>query len=126
MEPGIAGSLNGSDLLFLALTALVAGGTSLAVFLACYYWFRRQQCKARENIFQALIQAGRKPEEFFLSGPEMAASGEVVAQFRVNQGKQVVSVLESCGRRFIHIDGDLPPQERAKMIRYLKSEGFVS
>jgi hypothetical protein len=44
----------------------------------------------------------------------------------VNQGKQVVSVLEADGRRFIHVDGELSAPERANMVRYLKSEGFMS
>jgi len=54
------------------------------------------------------------------------ACGELVARFKVNHGKQVVSVLESDGKRFIHVVGELSAPERAKMIRYLKSEGFMT
>jgi len=52
--------------------------------------------------------------------------GELIAQFKVNRGKQVVSLFESEGKRFIHVDGELSPKERTKMVRYLKSEGFMS
>lgn len=126
MESSIASAFKGGDLISLALVAVVAGGTSLAVFLACYYWFRYEQRRIRKKILQAIVQAGSDPEELLLVGPDMEAHGEIVAQFKLNHGKQVVSVLESSGVRFIHIDGDLAPHERAKMMRYLKSEGFVS
>ena len=52
--------------------------------------------------------------------------GELIAQFKVNHGKQVVSVLESDGKRYIHVVGELSPNERTKMVSYLKSEGFMS
>ena len=40
--------------------------------------------------------------------------------------KKGAFVLESDGKRFIHVDGELSPNERLKMVNYLKSEGFMS
>ncbi len=114
------------DILFLAITAAVAAGVSFAVFMGCLYWFRREQRRLQKKILQAIAEAGRDPEELFLSGRDASSYGELVAQFKVNQGKRVVSLLESDGRRFIHVDGELSAVERAKMVRYLKSEGFMS
>ena len=126
MEFIAATGLKTDDLLFLALTVAVAVCASLAVFLACFYWFRREQRRLQKRIFKAIAESGRNPEELFLTGRDAMAYGELVAQFKVNQGKQVVSVLESDGKRFIHVDGELSPNERTKMVRYLKSEGFMS
>ncbi len=114
------------DVLFLALTAAVAAGAALVVFIACFYWFRREQRRLQKKILQAIAKSGRDPEEIFLTGSDIITSGELVAQFKVNHGKQVVSVLESDGKRFIHVDGELTGPERAKMVRYLKSVGFMS
>jgi hypothetical protein len=112
-----------NDLVFLAITALVAASASLAVFMACFYWFQRH---LQKRIFKAIADSSRHPEEQFLTGRDASAYGELVAQFKVNQGKQVVSVLESDGKRFIHVVGELSVEERTKMVRYLKSEGFMS
>ena len=79
-----------------------------------------------KRILRAVTDAGRHPEDLFLTGKDAVAYGELIAQFKVNQGKQVVSVLESDGKRFIHVVGELSPIERTKMVRYLKSEGFMS
>lgn len=115
------------DLLFLALTAAVAAFAALAVFAICFrYWFRGEQRRMQKRILNAINEAGRQPEDIILTGRDTEAFGELIAQFKVNQGKQVVSVLESDGRRFIHVEGDLTPSERSKVVRYLKSEGFMS
>ncbi len=114
------------EVLFLTLTAAVAAGASLVVFIACFYWFRREQRRLQKKILHAIANSDPDPDKIFLTGNDAAACGELVAQFKVNHGKQVVSVLESDGKRFIHIDGELTGPERAKMVRYLKSEGFMS
>lgn len=114
------------EVFFLTLTASVAAGASLIVFIGCFYWFRREQRRLQKKILQAIATSDRDPDKIFLTGSEAASCGELVAQFKVNQGKQVVSVLESDGKRFIHVDGELTGPERAKMVRYLKSEGFMS
>jgi hypothetical protein len=116
----------GDDLLFIALMVAVAACASLAVCSVCFYWFRREQRRWQKRMLQAVADSGRGPEELFLTGREAITYGELIAQFKVNQGKQVVSVLESDGKRFIHVVGDLSPNERTKMVRYLKSEGFMS
>jgi hypothetical protein len=121
MELGSLGSIKTDDLFFLATIAAVAAGTSLAVFLACFFWFRREQRRLRGRILTSADQPG---DGSFVFGPPR--SGELVAQFRAKQGKQVISVLEADGKRFVHVDGEITAPERAKMVRYLKSEGFMS
>jgi hypothetical protein len=110
-----------NDLLFLALTAGVAGLASLIVFAACFHWFRREQ----RRVLRSMTRASGRPAEL-LTDQDMAVDGELVAQFKVNRGRQVLSVLEADGRRFIHVEGELSRREREKLIRYLKSEGFMS
>ena len=126
MDSILATGFKGDDFLFLALTAAVAACASLAVFAACFYWFRREQRRLQKRVLKAISDSGRNPEELILTGRDATAYGELVAQFKVNRGKQVVSVLEADGKRFIHVVGELSPIERAKMVRYLKSEGFMS
>ena len=126
MDAFVAHATNTNELLFLLLTIAVAAVASLAVFVACFLWFRREQKRWQKKMLRAIADANRNPEEIFLTGHEAMTYGELIAQFKVNQGKQVVSVLESDGKRYIHVAGDLSPLERTKMVRYLKSEGFVS
>ena len=126
MESIAATGFKAHDILFLALTVAVAAGASLAVFVACFYWFRREQRRLQKRILHAIVDSSRDPEELFLTGRDAITYGELIAQFKVNHGKQVVSVLESDGKRFIHVVGELSPGERTKMVRYLKSEGFMS
>jgi hypothetical protein len=120
----IALGLKSGDLLFLVLTALVAAVTSLAVFGAVFYWFRCEQRRMHRRMMQAISATGRRPEDLILTGSERMVCGELVA--RVNHGRHVVSVLESDGKRFIHVNGELSPGERSKVVSYLKSEGFMS
>ncbi len=115
-----------NELLFLALTVIIAACASLTVFVACFYWFRREQRRWQRKVLNAISDYGRVPDELFFSGKDPVGPGELIAQFKVNHGKQVVSVLESEGKRFIHVVGELSPHERSKMVRYLKSEGFMS
>jgi len=126
MESIAATGIKAHDILFLALTVAVAASASLAVFLTCFHWFRREQRRLHKRILQAIADSARNSEELFLTGRDAAAYGELIAQFKVNHGKQVVSVLESDGKRFIHVVGELSPNERTKMVHYLKSEGFMS
>jgi hypothetical protein len=126
MDSATIAGLRADDLLFFALTAGVAAGVSVTVFIGCFYWFRREQRRLHKKLLAAIADAGRDSEDLFLTGRDASAYGELVAQFKVNHGKQVVSVLEADGKRFIHVDGELSARERAKMVRYLKSEGFMS
>jgi hypothetical protein len=121
MDLGPLGTIKPEDLYFLAAIAAVAAGTSLAVFLACFYWFRREQRR-----LQAHILASVDSVDGFGGIDHHPKTGELVAQFRAKQGKQVISVLEADGKRFLHVDGEITAPERAKMVRYLKSEGFMS
>ncbi len=123
MESFAVTGMKENDVLFLVTTVAVAVSASLAV---CFYWFRREQRRWKKELLRAITDAGRDPEELFLTGRDAITYGELIAQFKVNQGKQVVSVLESDGKRFIHVVGELSPNERTKMVRYLKSEGFMS
>jgi hypothetical protein len=99
--------------------AAVAAGTSLAVFLACFYWFRREQRRLQLRILASVDREG-------FVDLEVPRTGELVAQFRSKHGRQVISVLEAGGKRFLHVDGEISAPERAKMVRYLRSEGFMS
>jgi hypothetical protein len=126
MESIAAAGFKANDVLFLALTISVAACASLTVFLACFYWFRQEQRRWQKRLLKAIADSGRDSEELFLTGRDAIAYGELIAQFKVNHGKQVVSVLESDGKRFIHVVGELSPHERTKMVRYLKSEGFMT
>jgi hypothetical protein len=126
MESIADAGLKANDLLLLAMTVGVAALTSLAICAACFYWFRRDQRRWQKRVLRAVTDADHAPEDPFLTGRDAMAYGELIAQFKVNHGKQVVSVLESEGKRFIHVVGELSPTERSKMVRYLKSEGFMS
>ncbi len=126
MDFGVIVETSANDILFLVITASVAALASLGVFLGCFFWFRREQRRFQRRILNTIARANREPGEIFISSRDAAAGGELVAQFKVNQGRQVVSVLEANGKRFIHIDGELTAPEREKMVRYLKSEGFMS
>jgi len=117
---------NQGDLLFYLLVAAVAAFTALAVCAICFRWFRREQRRWQKKFFKTINESGRNPDDLILTGRDAMVYGELVAQFKVNDGKQVVSVLESEGKRFIHVVGELTPIERTKMVRYLKSEGFMS
>ena len=126
MESIAATNLKANDIFFLAVTIAVVAFALLAVILACFFWFRREQRRLHKKILNAVANTGRDPDDLFLTGGNTIAHGELVAQFKVNHGKQVVSLLESHGKRFLHVDGQLSAPERAKMVRYLKSEGFMS
>jgi hypothetical protein len=121
----LVGSLKVEDLINLGILLAVAIGSALVACMACFFWFRREQNRLKKDILNSIAEAGREPEGIFLNNAE-AIDGELIAQFKVNQGRQVVSILESDGKRFIHVDGELSAKERAKVIHYLKSEGFVS
>ena len=116
--------LDNGELYFLFLTAVVAAGTSLAVFAGCLYWFRREFRSGRAGV--RTHGESRNNGDVILTGSDARVSGELVARFKVNHGRHVVSVLEADGKRFIHVNGELSPVERTKMVRYLKSEGFMS
>ncbi len=116
--------LKSSDFLFILLTAAVSAAASLAVFTGCFYWFHRKQRQAQRRLMKAITSTGRRPEDLILTGNDTRACGELVA--RVNHGRLVVSVLESEGKRFIHVNGEISAVERSKVVHYLKSEGFMS
>jgi len=126
MESNAGTDFAANDFIFLAVTVGVAVLASLVVFLACFYWFRREQRHWQKSILRAIADSGRDSDELIVTGRDAIAYGELIAQFKVNQGKQVVSVMESEGKRFIHVVGELSANERTKMVRYLKSEGFMS
>jgi len=119
-----ASGLKGSDFFFIGVTAVISALSSLGVFTACYLWYSRKQRRVQRRLMRAITATGRRPEDLILTGSDTMACGELVA--RVNHGRHVVSVLESDGKRFIHVSGELSPGERSKVVHYLKSEGFMS
>ncbi len=124
MDSLAAFGLKGGDFLFIFLAALTSGLSSLGVFVGCFYWFQRKQRRAQRRLLKAITATGRRSEDLILTGNDTMACGELVA--RVHHGRHVVSVLESDGKRFIHVNGELSPGERSKVVHYLKSEGFMS
>jgi hypothetical protein len=123
---GIVGTTGTSEILFLVLVASTAAAASLAVFLAGFYWFRYEQRRVQRKLLEAIAQSAKASDQLFVTDEDASISSELVAQIKVRRGKQVVSVLEANGKRFIHVEGDLSAPERARMVRYLKSEGFMS
>lgn len=124
MDMLAAFGLKSSDVMFILVTAVVSAASSLAVFGGCFYWYRREQRRAQRRLLKVISAAGHRPEDLILTGNDTMACGELVA--RVTHGRHVVSVLESDGKRFIHVNGILSPLERNKVVHYLKSEGFMS
>lgn len=124
MEWFAASGLKGSDVIFVIVTAVVSAMSSLSVFTACYLWYSRKKRRVQRRLMRAITATGRRPEDLILTGNDTMACGELVA--RVNHGRHVVSVLESDGKRFIHVNGELSANERTKVVHYLKSEGFMS
>lgn len=115
-----------NEILFLVLVASTAASASFGVFLIGLYWFRHEQKRVQRKILEAIAQASKASDQIFVTDEDASMGSELVAQFKVRRGKQVVSVLEANGKRFIHVEGDLSAPERALMVRYLKSEGFMS
>jgi hypothetical protein len=125
MFSGTSDAAGTGNWLFLILTALTAGLVSFSVFLGCLYWLRREQRRWQRRLMESMARPG-EPGEIFVTGQGMPATGELVAQFKLGRGRKVLSVLEADGRRFIHVDGELSNVERDKLMRYLRSEGFMS
>ena len=100
MGSNVTPGLDANEVIFLAVTVGVAAGASLAVFIACFYWFRREQRRWQKKMLRAIAESNHGPEDLIVTGQEAITYGELIAQFKVNQGKQVVSVLESDGKRF--------------------------
>jgi hypothetical protein len=126
MDSIAATDLRANDIFLVVLSVAATAGAFMAILLGCFIWFRREQRRWQKNVLHMISNSGRDSEELFFTGSDPIACGELIAQFKVNSGKQVVSVLESDGKRFIHVEGELSPHERTKMVRYLKSEGFMS
>ena len=57
MESIAAADFKANGILFLALTIAIAASASLAVFIACFYWFRREQRRWQQRLFQALADS---------------------------------------------------------------------
>lgn len=114
------------------LLAAVIGGLVASVIFASLWlaWLRRVQGQLKRIerlMMNQPIPAVRKPvvnEETFAENIHVSKP-ELVAQFKVKDGQQTVSVLEADGKRFLRVDGDLSWKQRLKMLRYLKSEGFM-
>jgi hypothetical protein len=123
MESAVIGNIKWDDIVLLGITAFIAATVSVTL---CFWWFRREQRRLQMKILASMANPGNDSDELFLTGIDVATYGELIAQFKVNHGKRVVSLLEAGGKRFIHVDGELSTLERANMVRYLKSEGFMS
>lgn len=115
------------------LLAAVIGALSSAVVFASLWlcWLRHMQKQLvriqRMMCNQPIPPVRQAPVESpaNFSAHMMAKKPELVAQFKVKDGQHTVSVMESDGKRFLRVDGDLSWKQRLQMLRYLKSEGFM-
>ena len=58
MESVLVNGFKGNnEILFIALTVLVAACTALAVFAVCFYWFRREQRRWQKKFLKAIAES---------------------------------------------------------------------
>ena len=121
-----------SDLGSLLMAAVLGALASAVIFASLWVaWLQRmqKQLKQIERLMYNKPVAPARPAPVenvanFASNV-MTKKPELVAQFKVKDGQQTVSVMESDGKRFLRVDGDLSWKQRLQMLRYLKSEGFM-
>ncbi|HSI82309.1 MAG: hypothetical protein ACAI35_16165 [Candidatus Methylacidiphilales bacterium] len=93
---------------------------SLGVFFLIWWLWLRKLHQVSES------WQDREFDESSLDIPtDHFANAELVHQIRVRTNGRTISVLESDGKRFIRVDGELSRKERAQMMRYLKAEGYM-
>ncbi|PAW79975.1 MAG: hypothetical protein B9S32_01205 [Verrucomicrobia bacterium Tous-C9LFEB] len=121
-----------SDLGSLLMAAVLGALASSVIFATLWVaWLRRmqKQLKQIERLMynKPIPPARPTPMESAaaFASNVMTKKPELVAQFKVKDGQQTVSVMESDGKRFLRVDGDLSWKQRLQMLRYLKSEGFM-
>lgn len=112
------------------IPVMLAGALSSAVVIvsAWFFWLRHME----KQLSRLEYLLDRMPAQGTLlnaspNSPATGAPTELVAQFKVSDGQQeqTVTVLESDGKRFFRVDGELSRSQRAQMLRYLQSEGFM-
>lgn len=114
----------GTYLMIAVVSALASAAFCVTIWVC---WLRHVQNQLTRIQRMMYDQPIRKPVEnkaTFVANT-VAKKPELVAQFKVKDGQQTVSVLESDGKRFLRVDGDLSWKQRLKMLRYLKAEGFM-
>ncbi|PTY01704.1 hypothetical protein DB346_11790 [Verrucomicrobia bacterium LW23] len=93
--------------------------TSFAVFfLVWWLWLRKLHLSAENWQERDFDESLDMPADHF-------ANAELVHQLRVGANGRTISVLESDGKRFVRVNGELSRKERAQMMRYLKAEGYM-
>lgn len=106
--------------------ALVLAVASLLLLAIGYALLRRENRRLQSKVLHLAAKLDRKIQSEIVFVQSSPSNAELVAQFKVGPGRQTVSILEAGGKRFIHVEGALTDSERASMVRYLKSEGFMS
>ena len=118
--------LKADDVYLLSIAVGVSTAITVAIALFLFWRHRVEQRRFQKRIMEALARMAGDEPQMFITEMDLGKRGELIAKFKLPQCKRVVSVLEADGKRFIHVDGDLSSLERAQMMRYLKSEGFIS
>src|SRR5262249_27955063 len=100
------------------------------VFIALIFPWLRSIQRQVEHIQELLLYPEMDNEHATVGLPGMPNSGEAdpahpVAQFQLRASGHNISVVESGGKRFMKIDGQVTRRERDQLIRYLRSEGFL-
>lgn len=121
-----------SDLGSLLMAAVLGALISAVIFASLWVcWLRhmQKQLKQIQRLMhnQPIPPARSIPVEnaTHFAKNVLSQKPELVAQFKVKDGMQTVSVLQSEGKRFLRVDGDLSWKQRLQMLRYLKAEGFM-
>jgi hypothetical protein len=112
------------------LAAMVGALISAVIFASLWVcWMKRVQGQLKRLqrlMYDRPIEPVRRANEnAAVYAANVYKKPELVAQFKVKDGEQTVSVLESEGKRFLRVNGELTWKERLKMLRYLKAEGFM-
>lgn len=64
-------------------------------------------------------------QENWAASPTPEKSDALVAKMKVGSNNNTVSVFESGGKSHVLIEGHASEQEKKRLLRYLKSEGFI-
>lgn len=103
--------------------------TTLTVFIALIFPWLRSIHRQIEHIQELLLYPDMENEHAPVGLRELAGPGDSdahpVAQFQLKASGRTISVVESGGKRFMKIDGQVSRKERDQLIRYLRSEGFL-
>lgn len=109
-----------------ALVIMIAVGVfSSLLTCAVIYIFWLRKVLRRLLRFQAALQqawAIRLQARHLESPPP---KDSLVARMDLKSGPGTISVYDAGGKNIVRIDGSATPQEKERLLKYLKSEGFL-